>query len=170
MSADCIHVPRLTPAAMADDALPAPDSPVEERLLFLQENMVSFTTQFSMPIVEVSLVLSKYIRILLESLETAASRNDEELPARLTETWEVDVEGEAPGIDSFPLETLLGSLDEDRMDILDTLIRTILNETSLPFAPALTLLREWESMVRVQLANASGPGQLFSPIELPEGF
>lgn len=82
----------------------------------------------------------------------------------------MDVEGEAPGIDSFPLETLLGSLDEDRMDILDTLIRTILNETSLPFAPALTLLREWESMVRVQLANASGPGQLFSPIELPEGF
>ena len=74
---------------MADDALPAQDSPVEERLLFLQENMVSFTTQFSMPIVEVSLVLSKYIRILLESLETAASRNGEELPARLTETWEV---------------------------------------------------------------------------------
>ena len=170
MSADCIHVPRLAPAAMADDALPAHDSPVEERLLFLQENMVSFTTQFSMPIVEVSLVLSKYIRILLESLETAASRNGEELPARLTETWEVDVKGEAPGIESFPLETLLGSLDEDRMDILDTLIRTILNETHLPFAPALTLFREWESMVRVQLANASSPGQLFSPIELPEGF
>ena len=82
----------------------------------------------------------------------------------------MDVKGEAPGIESFPLETLLGSLDEDRMDILDTLIRTILNETHLPFAPALTLFREWESMVRVQLANASSPGQLFSPIELPEGF
>ncbi|HIC50581.1 MAG: hypothetical protein CXX69_06075 [Candidatus Thalassarchaeum betae] len=155
---------------MADDTLPAPDAPVEERLLFLQENMVNFANQFSMPVVEVALVLSKYIRILLESLETAAARNGEELPEGLTEPWGTDVEGEAPRIDSFPLETLLGSLDEDRMDILDTLIRTILNETRLPFAPALTLLREWESMVRVQLANSSSPGQLFSPIDLPDGF
>jgi len=156
---------------MDEDArVPAPDVPVEERLLFLQENMVNFVNQFSMPVIEVALVLSKYIRILLESLQNTAQSNGEVLPSRLSEPWHIDTQKEPPRIDSFPLETLLGNLDEDRMDILDTLIRTILNESQLPFISALTLLREWEVLVRTQLAAASGPGQLFSPIGLPEGF
>ena len=153
-----------------DAGVPAPEAPVEERLLFLQENMVNFVNQFNMPVIEVALVLSKYIRILLESLQKTAQSNDEVLPSSLIEPWHIEAQDEVPRIDSFPLETLLGSLDEDRMDILDTLIRTILNESQLPFTPALTLLREWEALVRVQLANASGPGQLFSPIDLPEDF
>ena len=156
---------------MDEDArVPAPDAPVEERLLFLQENTVSFVNQFSMPVIEVALVLSKYIRSLLESLQNTAQSNGESLPPRLTEPWHIDTQKEPPRIDSFPLETLLGNLDEDRMDILDTLIRTILNESQLPFTPALTLLREWEALVRTQLSAASGPGQLFSPLELPEDF
>ena len=156
---------------MGEDArVPAPEAPVEERLLFLQENMVNFVNQFNMPVIEVALVLSKYIRILLESLPKTAQSNDEVLPSRLIEPLHIEAQDEVPRIDSFPLETLLGSLDEDRMDILDTLIRTILNESQLPFTPSLTLLREWEALVRVQLANANGPGQLFSPIDLPEDF
>jgi len=156
---------------MDEDAkIPLPEAPVEERLLFLQENMVSFTNQFSMPVIEVALVLSKYIRILLDSLQNAAQSNDEVLPQRLTEPWRIESKIEVASLDSFPLEKLLGSLDEDRMDILDTLIRTILNESQLPFSSALTLLREWEALARTQLAGASGPGQLFSPIDLPEGF
>ena len=156
---------------MDDDArIPSPDAPVEERLLFLQENMVSFVNQFNMPVIEVALVLSKYIRILLESLQKTAQSNGEVLPSRLTDPWHIEAKDEVPRIDSFPLDTLLGSLDEDRMDILDTLIRSILNESQLLFTPALTLLREWEALVRTQLANASGPGQLFSPINLPENF
>ena len=156
---------------MDEDArVPAPDAPVEERLLFLQENAVNFVNQFNMPVIEVALVLSKYIRILLESLQKTAQSNGEVLPLRLTEPWHIEAQDDVPRIDSFPLDTLLGSLDEDRMDILDTLIRTILNESQLPFTPALTLLREWEALVRAQLANASGPGQLFSPIDLPEDF
>ena len=156
---------------MDEDArVPAPDAPVEESQLYLQENAVSFVNQFNMPVIEVALVLSKYIRILLESLQKTAQSNGEVLPLRLTEPWHIEAQDDVPRIDSFPLDTLLGSLDEDRMDILDTLIRTILNESQLPFTPALTLLREWEALVRTQLANASGPGQLFSPIDLPEGF
>ena len=156
---------------MDDDArIPSPDAPVEERLLFLQENTVSFVNQFNMPVIEVALVLSKYIRILLESLQKTAQSNGEVLPSRLTDPWHIEAQDEVPRIDSFPLDTLLGSLDEDRMDILDTLIRSILNESQLLFTPALTLLREWEALVRTQLANASGPGQLFSPINLPENF
>nr|AIF24260.1 hypothetical protein [uncultured marine group II/III euryarchaeote SAT1000_26_H09] len=153
-----------------DAGVPAPEAPVEERLLFLQENMVNFVNQFNMPVIEVALVLSKYIRILLESLQKTAQSNDEVLPLSLIEPWHIEAQDEVPRIDSFSLETLLGSLDEDRMDILDTLIRTILNESQLPFTPALTLLREWEALIRVQLANANGPGQLFSPIDLPEDF
>ena len=38
---------------MDEDArVPAPDAPVEERLLFLQEHMVNFANQFSMPVIE----------------------------------------------------------------------------------------------------------------------
>ena len=56
---------------MDEDArTPQPEAPVEERLLFLQENMVSLTNQLSMPVIEVALVLSKYIRILLDSLQS----------------------------------------------------------------------------------------------------
>ena len=71
---------------MDEDArTPSPEAPVEERLLFLQENMVSLTNQLSMPVIEVALVLSKYIRILLDSLQNAAASNNEALPQRLTE-------------------------------------------------------------------------------------
>ena len=59
---------------MDGDRVPSSDVPVEEKLLFLQENMVSFVNQFNMPVIEVSLVLSKYIRIILDSLTEAAQR------------------------------------------------------------------------------------------------
>ena len=56
--------------------IPSPQQPLEERILFIQENMVSFVKQYNMPIVEVALVISKYIRILLEKLQEIA--NDSE--------------------------------------------------------------------------------------------
>ena len=155
---------------MEGDRVPSPDDPVEERLLFLQENMVSFVNQFNMPVIEVSLVLSKYIRIMLDSLTEAAQREGESLPQNLIEPWPIDSNPNAPTIESFPLERLLGSLDEDRMDILDTLIRSILNESLIPFLPTLNLLREWESLARTQLSQAGSPGHLFSPMEFPDGF
>lgn len=161
---------RLLRTSMQGDRIPSPDQPVEDRLLFLQENMVSFVNQFSMPVIEVSLVLSKYIRIILDSLAEAAQREGEILPENLVEPWSIDSNPDAPTIESFPLERLLGSLDQDRMDILDTLIRSILNESQLPFVPVLTLLREWERLARTQLSQAGSPGHLFSPIEFPEDF
>lgn len=150
--------------------MPSTGEPVEERLLFLQENMVSFVNQFSMPVIEVSLVLSKYIRIILDSLLEAAEKERESLPQNLLEAWPIESNPDAPVIDSYPLDKLLSSLDEDRMDILDTLIRSIVNESQLPFVPVLTLLREWESIAKAQLSQAGSPGHLFSPMEFPEGF
>ena len=150
--------------------MPGPDQPVEERLLFLQENMVNFVKQYSLPVVEVALVVSKYIRALKESLEAAATQSGEILPENLAEPWPVEIDGVAPTIESFSLERLLSALDEDRMDILDTIIRTIINGSEIPFVSALTLLRDWEKRLRAQMAEATSPGHLFSPMDLPDGF
>ena len=99
------------------DKIPSPQQPLEERILFIQENMVSFVKQYNMPIVEVALVISKYIRILLEKLQEIANDSDEELPSHLLSPTPFDGDIKPPLIDSFPLERLLDSLDEDRMDI-----------------------------------------------------
>ncbi len=156
---------------MDEDAkIPRPDEPVEERLLFLQENMVNFVKQYSLPVVEVALVVSKYIRVLLDSLEKAAAASGETVPESIAQPWPVEVGGAAPTIDSFPLDKLLGTLDEDRMDILDTMIRVIINGAEIPFSSALTLLRDWEMRIRSQMAEATSPGHLFSPMDLPDGF
>ena len=68
------------------------------------------------------------------------------------------------------LERILEIVDQDRMDILDTLIRTVINATELPFMDAVIALRSWEQLARTQLSSASGVGQLFSPMDLPDEF
>ncbi|MDG1535984.1 MAG: hypothetical protein P8Q45_02030 [Candidatus Thalassarchaeaceae archaeon] len=156
---------------MDEDAkIPGPEQPVEERLLFLQENLVNFVKQYSLPVIEVALVVSKYIRMLLTSLEQAAAESGEKIPANIAEPWEVEFDGVVPSIESFPLDKLLGTLDEDRMDILDTMMRVIINGAEIPFSSTLTLLRDWEMRLRAQMAEATSPGHLFSPMDLPDGF
>ena len=61
-----------------DDKIPGL-MPQSRKLLFLQENMVNFVKQYNLPVIEVSLVVSKYIRALLESLERAASASREQI-------------------------------------------------------------------------------------------
>jgi len=154
-------------------AVPAPNSEVNEKLLFLRENMVHLTNQLSMPILEVALVVAKYIRIVLESLENAAQDAGEELPQVILNPLPVETEKgniELPGIESFPLEKLIDRVDNDRMDILDTMVRTILNESQMEFVPALQELRDWEFEIRNQLSSVSSPGGLFSPLSLRDDF
>ena len=154
-------------------AVPAPNSEVNEKLLFLRENMVHLTNQLSMPVLEVALVVSKYIRIVLESLENAAQAAGEELPQAILNPLPVDSDKgniELPGIESFPLEKLIDMVDNDRMDILDTMVRTILNESQMEFVPALQELRDWEFEIRKQLSSVSRPGGLFSPRALRDDF
>jgi len=152
------------------DKIPSPQQPLEERILFIQENMVSFVKQYNMPIVEVALVISKYIRILLEKLQQIADESGEELPSHLLSPTPFDGDIKPPLIDSFPLERLLDSLDEDRMDILDTLMRTAINAVEAPFSSALALFRDWERLIRSQLSESRSPGHLFSPMKIPEDF
>ncbi len=150
--------------------LPRPNEPLEDRLLFLQENMVNFVNQYGLPVVEVALVVSKFIRIIGEKLQKAAEETGEELPISILEPWPIESDGDVPRIDSFPLERVLDSVDNDRMEIFDTIIRTIINEAEIPFASAIVVLRDWESKIRTQLSESTSPGHLFSPMKLPDGF
>ena len=110
---------------------------------------------------------------MLESLENAAEVAGEELPPAILNPLPVDSEKEnieLPGIETFPLEKLIDRVDNDRMDILDTMVRTILNESQMEFVPALQELRDWEFEIRKQLSSASSPGALFSPLSLRDDF
>jgi len=150
--------------------MPGPDSPIEDKLLFLQENMVGFVSQYSLPAIEVALVLSKYLRILTESLVEHANAHLETIPEDILRTRSPDPLAPTLPLTDFPLEKLINRVDKDRMDIFDTILRTSINKTELPFPQAIVLLREWEEIVRSQLSRATSPGYLFSPLELPNGF
>ena len=169
-----IHLQPLPQRVMSDIGrnIPEPESPTNEKLLFLRENMVHLTNQLSMPIIEVALVISKYIRIILDSLERTAREEEEKLPDFLLKpipNESAQLEG-VEGINSFPLEKLIERVDRDRMDILDTLVRTVINESELEFTSALQELRDWEFEIRGQLSAVSSPGGLFSPLSLREEF
>ena len=155
---------------MSEDRIPTEDSPSTEKMLFLQENMVHLVNQMSMPVIEVSLVLSKYLNRLVDELEKKAALSDEILPENVLSQWPIEAMENLDARGGMSLERILELVDQDRMDILDTLIRTVINATEMPFIDAVLALRRWEQLARSQLAFASGVGQLFSPMDLPEGF
>jgi hypothetical protein len=150
--------------------IPDPSEPIEEKLLFLQENMSNFVKQYNLPLIESALVVSKYLNILLSELEKIALVEGEILPNNITEPWPIVSDMEPPRIDKFPLERLMKTIDQDRMDIFDTIIRTVINGSEIPFINTITLMRDWEKLIRTQLAKSTSPGHLFSPLELPENF
>ena len=148
--------------------IPSPDADSTEKMVFLQEQIVNFLRQYSMPLIEVSLVFSKYTRQLTEALTTQAESQGETLPEILALPWPVLGEHECAESTGPPLETVLDNLDDDRMDILDTILRSSMAATEMPLVDALMQLRQWEHLARNQLADSRGPGQLFSPLEIPE--
>ena len=150
--------------------IPGPDADGTEKMVFLQEQIVNFLRQYSMPVIEVSLVFSKYTRQLTEALSTQAEAQGETLPEILTQPWPILGESEASESSGPPLETVLENLDDDRMDILDTILRSSMVATEMPLADALMQLRQWEHLVRNQLADSKATGQLFSPLENPEDW
>jgi len=87
----------------------------------------------------------------------------------LSTQWPIDVESQDSEL-NFDLDRALSLVDRDRMDILDTLIRVTLEEEQMLLSDALGVMRAWEQLVRTQLAKATGPGQLFSPTEIPDDF
>lgn len=152
--------------------IPIPDSHSDptEKMVFLQEQLVNFLRQYSMPLIEVSLVFSKYTRQLTEALTSEAEVQGETLPDILAEPWPLLGDQEPLNASGPGLDTVLENLDDDRMDILDTILRSAITATEMTLADALMQLRQWEHLTRNQLADSKGAGQLFSPLEIPEDW
>lgn len=136
-----------------------------ESMVTLQERLVNLINQLSMPVLESSLVISRWTNRLVKQLQDHSNT----VPENLALPWPLDVEP-ISSESTFDLEKALSLVDRDRMDILDTLIRVTLEEEEMLVSDALGVMRSWEHLVRGQLSQASGPGQLFSPTEIPEDF
>lgn len=138
-------------------------------LVTLQERMVNLINQLNMPLVEVSLVLQKHIKGLGQSLDEYLVSTGGTVPERVSQPWPVSETSTAPP-SNFPLEKVLSIVDHQRMDILETLIRVTLIEIEVSLIDGILALRAWEQLARTQLSLASGPGQLFSPLEIPDDW
>ena len=136
-----------------------------ESMVTLQERMVNLIGQLNMPVLETSLVISRWTNRLLQQL----SEHSSNIPENLANSWPLDVEP-VESDSSFDLEKALSLVDRDRMDIFDTLIRVTLEEEQMLVSDGLGVLRSWEHLLRTQLSQASGPGQLFSPTNIPDDF
>ena len=121
-----------------------------------------------MPVAEVALVLQHHIQGLLGSLNEYVEKTGASINERVAQPWPIEENNVDQEPISFDVEKVLKIVDQDRMDILSTLIRVTLVETEMDLVEGILALRSWEQLVRQQLADATGPGQLFSPIELPE--
>ncbi|MDP6899233.1 MAG: hypothetical protein QGF94_00140 [Candidatus Thalassarchaeaceae archaeon] len=151
--------------------IPLPEADPTEKMVFLQEQMVNFLKQYSMPILEVSLVLSKYTRQLTDALATHANEMGESIPPILAEPWPLLGHDESESLLNGPdLDSLLDNVDYERMDILDTILRTAMHATEMSISDALMQLRQWEHLIRSQLADAKRTGQLFSPLMIPDDW
>ena len=140
-----------------------------DAMVTLQERMVNLIGQLTMPVVEVALVLQHHIHGMMISLTQHAEQTGGQLNDKIVNPWPIVSPDES--VDSqiaFDVEKVLKIVDQDRMDILSTLIRVTLIETEMNLIEGVLALRSWERLVRQQLADANGPGQLFSPIDLPE--
>ena len=139
-------------------------------LVTLQERMVNLIKQLNMPLVEVSMVIQNMISPMLESLNKHAVENALELPDRIMNQWPIEKPIHDEVKSSLAVEKILSVIDEERMDILETLVRVTMVETEMILLDGIAALRMWEHLARTQLANITSPGQLFSPIERPEDW
>ena len=140
-----------------------------DSMVTLQERMVNLIGQLTMPVSEVALVLQHHIQGLLGSLNEYAQKTGASISDRVRQPWPIESQTQiGENLVTFDVEKVLKIVDQDRMDILSTLIRVTLVETEMDLVEGILALRSWEQLVRQQLADATGPGQLFSPIELPE--
>ena len=140
----------------------------EQRMTTLHERIVHMVRQLRIPLLEMSLVVSKYTRILLSTIEEQAERDGETVPEILSTPHEISMPEKKESDLRFEVEKLLDAVDEERMDILDTLIRTTINDEMISHADALMVMRSWEKDVRERLSLSSTPGQLFSPLDISE--
>ena len=137
-------------------------------LVTLQERMVNLIKQLNMPIIEVSMVIQNMLSPMLDSLTNHAAETGMILPDKVVNQWPIDMPIHDDKQSSLDINKILSVVDEDRMDILETLVRVTMVETEMNLLDGVSALRMWEHLVREKLANIKSPGQLFSPLEVPE--
>ena len=136
-----------------------------ESMVVLQERLVNLIKQLNMPLIETSMIVSRWTSKLFIQLQD----HTENIPVNLAKPWKIEVDP-ASSESKFDLDKALSLVDRDRMDILDTLIRVTVEEEQMLLSDALGVMRAWEHLVRTQLSQATGPGQLFSPTDIPDDF
>lgn len=132
--------------------------------------MVNLIKQLNMPLVEVSMVIQNMISPMLESLNQHTAENSIDLPNEIMQQWPIDEPIHEEVSASLAVEKILSVIDEDRMDILETLVRVTMVETEMILVDGILALRMWEHLARTQLASIKSPGQLFSPLDIPEDW
>ena len=142
-----------------------PESP----LITLQERMVNLVDQLAIPLVELSLVISRFDNLVLGRLIALAEENSETLPPQITKPWNIEEQVKTTDFE-FDLDRIVDVVDDDRMDILTTLIRVTVEELRITLFDLMILLRSWEQMLKERLSKLTSPGQLFSPVSMPDGF
>jgi hypothetical protein len=130
--------------------------------------MVNLINQLNMPIIEVSMVIQNMLSPMLESLSIHIAETGMEVSDMVMNQWPIDRQEHDGNQSSLSIEKILSVVDEDRMDILETLVRVTMVETEMILLDGISALRMWEHLVRSKLANITSPGQLFSPLEIPE--
>jgi len=123
-----------------------------------------------MPLVEVSMVIQNMISPMLKSLNQHTTENSIDLPDEIMQQWPIDEPIHEEVSASLAVEKILSVIDEDRMDILETLVRVTMVETEMILVDGILALRMWEHLARTQLASIKSPGQLFSPLDIPEDW
>jgi hypothetical protein len=141
-----------------------------EGLVTLQERVVNLIKQLNMPLVEVSIVIQNMLSPMLTSLEEHAATNNSVIPEKLKNQWPIITPISEEVASSLSVDKILSVVDEDRMDILMTLIRVTMVETEMILIDGISTLRMWEHLARSQLSSITSPGQLFSPFEIPEDW
>ena len=136
----------------------------------LQERMVNLINQLNIPLVEVSIVIQNLLSPMLDSLNEHIAVSGNTYGDKVLQAWPIDLSEDSESAGNFDVAKVLKVIDEDRMDILSTLIRVTLVEEGLDLADGISALRMWEHLARTQLATIKSPGQLFSPIQIPEDW
>jgi hypothetical protein len=141
-----------------------------DSLVTLQERMVNLINQLNMPLVEVSIVIQNLLSPMIDSLNEHIAVSGNTYGDKVLQAWPIDLSEDVESAGNFDVAKVLKVIDEDRMDILSTLIRVTLVEEGLDLADGISALRMWEHLARTQLATIKSPGQLFSPIQIPEDW
>ena len=130
--------------------------------------MVNLINQLNRPIIEVSMVIQNMLSPMLESLKIHVAETGMEVPDKIINQWPIDVPNHHYDESTLDIDKLLSVVDRDRMDILEALVRVTMVETEMILLDGISALRMWEHLVRSKLVTVTSPGQLFSPLEIPE--